>query len=256
MSSCVNSFCPLAVLTWVGIGGAERCLRHPGELDGHHEASGHGGVAEHAQRHGRTLGRLGHDPVTAERDRDLDGLDGLVVVEHDAAPLAHHGDAVVSVQASPAAVEALGLDVWTHGAAEPSVVARVTLQQRALLDVSGLDYLVLDPDLGPRVAAERARLLAVPPVQGGLDPGFYDDYRSFERAPGWERPRAASSAPLSNHRQTVFLLMTIVVSFRVCRCGLGGLVRVACARRGPWTRNLARMPTGASRARRARRWTC
>lgn len=97
-----------------------------------------------------------------------------------AAPLAHHGDAVVSVQASPAAVEALGLDVWTHGAAEPSVVARVTLQQRALLDVSGLDYLVLDPDLGPRVAAERARLLAAPPVQGGLDPGFYDDYRSFE----------------------------------------------------------------------------
>lgn len=97
-----------------------------------------------------------------------------------AAPLAHHGDAIVRVQASPAEVEALGLDVWTHGTAEPSVVARVTLEQRALLDVSGLDYRVLDPDLGPRVAAERARLLAAPPVQGGLDPGFYDDYRSFD----------------------------------------------------------------------------
>lgn len=97
-----------------------------------------------------------------------------------AAPLEHHGDALVRVDASPAEVEALGLDVWTHGAAEPSVVARVTLQQRALLDVSGLDYFVLDPDLGPRVAAERARLLAAPPVQGGLDPGFYDDYHSFE----------------------------------------------------------------------------
>lgn len=96
-----------------------------------------------------------------------------------AAPLAHHGDALVRVEASPAEVEALGLDVWTHGTAEPSAVARVTLQQRALLDVSGLDYVVLDPDLGPRVDVERARLLAAPPVQGGLDPGFYDDYRSF-----------------------------------------------------------------------------
>ena len=97
-----------------------------------------------------------------------------------AAPLDHHGDALMRVRATPAEVEALGLDVWTHGTAEPSVVARATLQQRALLDVSGLDYVVLDPDLGPRVAAERARLLAAPPVQGGLDPGFHDDYHSFE----------------------------------------------------------------------------
>jgi carboxypeptidase T len=97
-----------------------------------------------------------------------------------AAPLGHHGDALVRIEASPAEVEALGLDVWTHGTATPSVVARVTLQQRALLDVSGLEYAVLDPDLGPRVAAERARLLAAPPVQGGLDPTYYDEYRSFD----------------------------------------------------------------------------
>ncbi len=97
-----------------------------------------------------------------------------------AAPLGHHGDALVQVSAPPAEVEALGLDVWTHGATGPSVVARVTLQQRALLDASGLDYVVIDPDLGPRVAAERARLLATPPVQGGgLDPAFHQDYRAF-----------------------------------------------------------------------------
>jgi len=97
-----------------------------------------------------------------------------------AAPRSHHGDALVRVTGQPAELEALGLDVWTHGAAEPSVLARVTLQQRALLDVSGLDYVVVDPDLGPRVEAERARLLAAPPVLGGLDPAFYADYRSFD----------------------------------------------------------------------------
>lgn len=97
-----------------------------------------------------------------------------------AAPRSHHGDALVRVEAPPAAVEALGLDVWTHGAAEPSVLVRVTLQQRALLAASGLDYVVVDPDLGPRVEAERLRLLAAPPVPGGLDPTFYQDYRSLE----------------------------------------------------------------------------
>ena len=97
-----------------------------------------------------------------------------------AAPRSHHGDALVQALAPPAELEALGLDVWTHGVAEPSVLARVTLQQRALLDVSGLDYVVIDPDLGPRVEAERARLLAAPPVLGGLDPSYHLDYRSFE----------------------------------------------------------------------------
>jgi MYXO-CTERM domain-containing protein len=96
-----------------------------------------------------------------------------------AAPRSHHGDALVRVTAAPTEVEALGLDVWTHGAAGPSVLARVTLQQRALLDISGLDYVVVDPDLGPRVEAERARLLTTPPSKGGLDPGFYADYHSF-----------------------------------------------------------------------------
>lgn len=97
-----------------------------------------------------------------------------------AAPRSHHGDALVRVEAPPATVEALGLDVWTHGAAEPSVLARVTLQQRALLDASGLDYVVVHPDLGPQVEAERLRLLAAPPVHGGLDPAYHQDYRSFE----------------------------------------------------------------------------
>lgn len=96
-----------------------------------------------------------------------------------AAPRSHHGDALVQVAAPPAEVEALGFDVWTHATAAPSVLARVTLQDRALLDASGLDYVVVDPDLGPRVEAERARLLAAPPLQGGLDPAFHEDYRSL-----------------------------------------------------------------------------
>jgi carboxypeptidase T len=97
-----------------------------------------------------------------------------------AAPLGHHGDALVRVEASPAEVEARGRALWCPRTATPSVVARVTLQQRALLDVSGLAYEVLDPDLGPHVEAERARLLTAPPVQGGLDPAFYDEYRNLD----------------------------------------------------------------------------
>lgn len=97
-----------------------------------------------------------------------------------AAPRRHDGDALVRVQAWPDDVASLGLDVWTHDAAGPSVVARVTLQQRALLDVSGYEYVVIDPDLGPQVEAERARLLSAPPVLGGLDPAYYADYRSFQ----------------------------------------------------------------------------
>lgn len=96
-----------------------------------------------------------------------------------AAPRSHHGDALVRVAGTPAEVEALGLDVWTHATAVPSVLARVTLQQRALLDASGLDYVVVDPDLGPQVEAERARLLAAPPAAGGLDPAFHGDYRDL-----------------------------------------------------------------------------
>ncbi len=97
-----------------------------------------------------------------------------------AAPRSHHGDALVRVHAWPDDVAGLGLDVWTHDPRGPNVVARVSLQQRALLDVSGYEYVVIDPDLGPQVEAERARLLAAPPVLGGLDPAFHQDYRSFE----------------------------------------------------------------------------
>jgi MYXO-CTERM domain-containing protein len=109
---------------------------------------------------------------------------GLVVagasIPASAAPRSHHGDALVQVDAWPDDVAALGLDVWTHETAVPSVLARVTLQQRAMLDASGYDYVIVDPDLGPRVEGERERLLGAPPVLGGLDPGFYQDYRRFE----------------------------------------------------------------------------
>jgi MYXO-CTERM domain-containing protein len=114
----------------------------------------------------------------------LVGVAGLVVVGSSApasaASRSHHGDALVQVEAWPDDVTALGLDVWTHETAVPSVLARVTLQQRAMLDASGYAYVVVDPDLGPQVEAERARLLVAPPVLGGLDPAYYQDYRSFE----------------------------------------------------------------------------
>lgn len=111
------------------------------------------------------------------------GLGALVLAARPAAaaPLDHRGDALVRIAATIAEVEALGLDVWTHGVAEPGVVvARVALLDRPRLDASGLDYVVLDPDLGPRVEAERARLVAAPPVHGGLDPAFYQDFRDLD----------------------------------------------------------------------------
>jgi hypothetical protein len=97
-----------------------------------------------------------------------------------AAPRSHHGDAVVRVTAWPDDVAALGLDIWSHSTAGPDVVARVTLQQRALLDASGYAYAVIDHDLGPRVEAERMRLAVPPALGGGLDPAFYQDYRTFD----------------------------------------------------------------------------
>lgn len=96
-----------------------------------------------------------------------------------AAPVNHHGEVLVRVEATPHEVEALGLDVWTHHAAVPSVVARVVPSRRAALDASGYAYEVLDPDLGVRVADERARRLVVPPVLGGLDPAYHDGYHEL-----------------------------------------------------------------------------
>lgn len=97
-----------------------------------------------------------------------------------AAPGGHHGDELVRVEAWPSQVEALGLDVWTHRTAVPSVLARVTPQGHAALDASGLAYVVVEPDLGPRVEAERARLLTAPPVLGGgLDPAYHQDFRDL-----------------------------------------------------------------------------
>lgn len=96
-------------------------------------------------------------------------------------PQEHHGDALLRVETWPDDAHALGLDVWTHRTAVPSVLARVTPQQRALLDASGVTYTVVEPDLGPQIEAERARLAAATPMLGGgLDPAFYDDFRQFD----------------------------------------------------------------------------
>lgn len=62
------------------------------------------------------------------------------------------------MEAWPHEVKALGLDVWTHRATEPRVLARVPAPLQAALDASGSDYVVVEPDLGPRVEAERLRI--------------------------------------------------------------------------------------------------
>lgn len=96
-----------------------------------------------------------------------------------AEPVNHHGDALLRVETWPEEAHALGLDVWTHRTAVPSVLARVTQAQWSMLDASGVAYTVVDPDIGPRIDAERARLAAAPLLGGGLDPTFYDEFRDF-----------------------------------------------------------------------------
>ncbi|MCR9159920.1 MAG: M14 metallopeptidase family protein [Nannocystaceae bacterium] len=94
---------------------------------------------------------------------------------------APHGDALVRVQtptASDAAtVHELGLDVWTEVPQGPWLDVRVKQGQWAQLDVTGLDYEVRVPDLGPQVEAERLRL-AGPVAHGGEpDPdAFFGDF--------------------------------------------------------------------------------
>jgi len=96
--------------------------------------------------------------------------------------IAHQGDSLLKVQAWPDQLYELGLDVWTHRTDEPNVLVRVTQLQRATLDASGFEYVVVEPDLGPLVEAEATRLAALPdPLGGGgLDPAYYDDYRDFD----------------------------------------------------------------------------
>ena len=95
---------------------------------------------------------------------------------------APHGDALVRVQtptASDAAVvHDLGLDVWTEVPRGPWLDVRVRQSEWALLDVTGLDYEIRVPDLGPAVEAERLRL-AGPVTHGGKPPEPDDFFTEF-----------------------------------------------------------------------------
>lgn len=88
---------------------------------------------------------------------------------------------LVRVEAWPDELEALGLDVWTHRATSAEVLVRVTAPQRAQLDATGFAYTIVEPDLGPQVEAEAARLAAAPrPATDVLDPSYYDEYRDLD----------------------------------------------------------------------------
>ena len=93
-----------------------------------------------------------------------------------ASRVSHHGDALLRVGAAPAQLDALGLDVWTHRTAEPSVLVRVTPQQRAQLDATGWSYAVVEPDLGPVIEGGAECWDVLPGPQGfeGLDAGYHD----------------------------------------------------------------------------------
>ena len=97
-----------------------------------------------------------------------------------AAAVEHDGDALVQVEGWPDEVHALGLDVWTHRTEQRGVLARVTPEQWPRLLASGLRFTVVEPDIGPALRAEQARLTTAPAVLGGgLDPAFFSDYRDL-----------------------------------------------------------------------------
>lgn len=82
--------------------------------------------------------------------------------------------------ADAAAVHELGLDVWTEAPRGPWLDVRVRPGEQALLDLTGLDYVVRDPDLGVQAQHERLRLSG-PVVHGGLpQEDFYADYQPLE----------------------------------------------------------------------------
>ncbi|MCA9649794.1 MAG: hypothetical protein KC501_07795 [Myxococcales bacterium] len=92
----------------------------------------------------------------------------------------HHGDALLRVSAWPEELGGLGLDVWTDRPTAPELLVRVSPEQRAQLDATGFAYEVIEPDLGPWVDAERARIAAAARPAPGLDLGFYAEYRDLE----------------------------------------------------------------------------
>ncbi|MEX1368913.1 MAG: M14 family zinc carboxypeptidase, partial [Nannocystaceae bacterium] len=106
---------------------------------------------------------------------------GTASAESLATRTSNHGDVLVQVEAWPEDLLELGFDVWTHHTTTRQALVRVPPQQRALLDATGLSYSIVEPDLGPLVEAESARLAAAArPVAGGsLDPAYYDDYRDL-----------------------------------------------------------------------------
>lgn len=98
--------------------------------------------------------------------------------------VAHDGDFVVRVQTPTGddadTVAALGLDVWTEGSGGPWLDVRVQPGEQALLDLTGLEYTVHIPDLGPAVQEERLRLSG-PVVHGGAPPEeFFSDYAPID----------------------------------------------------------------------------
>ncbi len=98
--------------------------------------------------------------------------------------LAHDADQVIRVQTPTAqdadTVQALGLDVWTEGSGGPWLDVRVQPGEQALLDLTGLDYAVRIPDLGPAVQQERLRLSG-PVLHGGMPPeDFFSDYAPID----------------------------------------------------------------------------
>ncbi len=73
-------------------------------------------------------------------------------------------------------LQELGFDVWTEAGQSPWVDVRVPDTKRALLDLTGLEYTVRVPDLGPLVDAERVRVSG-PVTHGGAPPeAFFADY--------------------------------------------------------------------------------
>src|SRR5690606_34343625 len=84
---------------------------------------------------------------------------------------------VVPDRAALERVEGLGLDLWDDHPSSGTVVARVRPQERALLEASGLSYVVLVPDLQAAVDLERARLEGTPAA--APDDAFFDDVRSL-----------------------------------------------------------------------------
>lgn len=113
--------------------------------------------------------------------------------------VAANGDALVRVQTPTpedvATVRALGLDVWTEVPTGPWLDVRLQAGDQARLDITGLDYEVREPDLGPRVAQERLRLESGP-VHGGVS--FFSDYAPLPEIEAYISDLAADSPLLTS----------------------------------------------------------